>query len=87
MWLVTQNPDKLLQMHNREHPVGLYHRQVRQLHNASPGANYVPSRTPTAPDVTGRPKKSSTTRTTAFSHHYHPEGEVSTGASKQGPRD
>ena len=30
--LVTQNPDQLLQMHNREHPVGLYHSLVRQLH-------------------------------------------------------
>jgi hypothetical protein len=26
------------------------------LHNASPGPNYLPSRTPTAPDVTGRTK-------------------------------
>ena len=26
-----------------------------RLHNASPGANYLPSRTPTPPDVTGRP--------------------------------
>ena len=25
------NPDKLLQMHNREHPVGLYYHLVRQL--------------------------------------------------------
>ena len=60
------------------------------LHNASPGANYLPSKTPTAPIVTGRPKRSSrttTTRATACSPHYHPEGEVSTGASKQGPRD
>jgi hypothetical protein len=31
-WLVTQNPDKLLQMHNKEHPIGLYHSLVRQLH-------------------------------------------------------
>ena len=54
------------------------------------GANYLPSRTPTAPDVTGRPKRSSrttTTRATACSPRYHPEGEVSTGASKLGPRD
>jgi hypothetical protein len=28
------------------------------LHNVSPGANYLPSMTPTAPDVTGRPKRS-----------------------------
>ena len=33
---VTQNPDKLLQMHNREHPVGLYHSLVRQLHRPQP---------------------------------------------------
>jgi hypothetical protein len=26
------------------------------LHNTSPGSNYLPSRTPTAPDVTGRTK-------------------------------
>ena len=32
MCLVTQNTDKLLQMLNREHPVGLYHSLVRQLH-------------------------------------------------------
>ena len=46
-------------------------------------SNYLPSRTPTAPDVTGRPKGSSrttTTRATACSPRYHPEGEVSTGA-------
>ena len=29
--LVTKNTHKLLQMHNREHPVGLYHRLERQL--------------------------------------------------------
>ena len=60
------------------------------LHNALPGANYLPSRTPTAPDVTGRPKRFSrttTTRATACSRRYHPEGEVSTGASKLRPRD
>ena len=34
--LVTQNPDKLLQMHNREHPVGLYHSLVQQLHRPQP---------------------------------------------------
>jgi hypothetical protein len=28
------------------------------LHNASPGENYLPSRTLTAPDVTGKPKRS-----------------------------
>jgi hypothetical protein len=52
-------------------------------------ANYLPSRTPTAPNVTGRPKISSrttTTRATACSPRYHPECEVSTGASKLGPR-
>ena len=57
------------------------------LHNASLGANYLPSRTPTAPTVTGRPKRPSRTiitRATAFSPHYHPEGKVSTGASKLG---
>ena len=30
--LVMKNTHKLLQMHNREHAVGLYHRLVRQLH-------------------------------------------------------
>jgi hypothetical protein len=30
--LVTQNHDKLLQMHNRERPVRLYHSLVGQLH-------------------------------------------------------
>jgi hypothetical protein len=47
------------------------------------------SRTPTPSDVTGRPKKSSrttTTQATACSPCYHPEGEVSTGASKLRPR-
>ena len=34
------------------------------LHNASQGAKYLPSRTPTAPDVTGRPKRSLRTTTT-----------------------
>ena len=51
---------------------------------------HLPSMTPTAPDVTGRSKRSSrttTTRATACSPRYHPEGEVSTGASKLGPRD
>jgi hypothetical protein len=55
-----------------------------------PGANYLPSRTPTPPNVTGRPKRSSrtpTTQATACSPRYHAEGEVSTGASKLGPRD
>jgi hypothetical protein len=51
-----------------------------------PGENYLPSRTPTPPDVTGRPKESSRTTTTACSPRYHPEGEVNTGASKQGQR-
>jgi hypothetical protein len=43
-----------------------------------PGANYPPSRTPTEPHVTGRPKRSSrtsTTRTIAWSHLCHPEGQ------------
>ena len=31
IWLVTYNPHILLQMHHQEHPVGLYHRLVRQL--------------------------------------------------------
>ena len=31
IWLVTKNTHKLLQMQNQEHPVGLYHRLVRQL--------------------------------------------------------
>ena len=29
--VVTKNTHKLLQMHNREHPVGLYHHLVWQL--------------------------------------------------------
>jgi hypothetical protein len=60
------------------------------LPNASPGANYLPSKTPTAPNVTGRSKRSSrtsTTRATACSLRYQPEGEVSAGATKLGPRD
>ena len=64
--------------------------RVVRLHNASLVANYLPSRTPRAPDVTGRPKRYSrttTTRATARSPRYHPKGEVSTGASKLGPRD
>jgi hypothetical protein len=36
MWLVTPNPDKPLQMHNQEHPVGLYHSLVQQLHRTQP---------------------------------------------------
>ena len=42
-----------------------------------------------APDVTGRPKRSSrktTTQTTACSPHYPPEVEVSTVATKLRPR-
>ena len=31
IWLYTKNTHKLLQVHNREYPVGLYHRLVRQL--------------------------------------------------------
>ncbi|XP_052346632.1 son of sevenless homolog 1-like isoform X2 [Oncorhynchus keta] len=81
----------LNKMHNREHPLsqpgtatappattGLSRGECG-LHNVSPGANYLPSMIPTAPDVTGRPKRSSrttTTRATACSHCYHPEGEV-----------
>ena len=34
--LVTENTHKLLQMHNREHPVELYHRLVRQLLRPQP---------------------------------------------------
>ena len=44
------------------------------LPNASPGANYLPSRTPTAPDNTGITKRSSRTTTTrgnACSPRYH----------------
>ena len=36
IWLVTENTHKFLQMHNREHPVGLCHRLVRQLHRPQP---------------------------------------------------
>ena len=34
--LVTKSTHKLLQMHNREHPGGLYHRLVRQLLRPQP---------------------------------------------------
>ena len=50
------------------------------LPNASSGAHCLLSRTPTALNVTGRPKRSRTTT-------CHPEGEVSTGPSKLGLRD
>ena len=36
IWLVTKSTHKLLQMHNRAHPGGLYHRLVRQLHRQQP---------------------------------------------------
>ena len=36
MCLVTYNTHKLLHMPNQEHPVGLYHRLVRQLHRPQP---------------------------------------------------
>ena len=36
IWLVTKSTHKLLQMHNREHPVGLYHHLVRQLLRPQP---------------------------------------------------
>ena len=36
IWLVTKSTHKLLQMHNREHPGGLYHRLVRQLLRPQP---------------------------------------------------
>ena len=55
------------------------------LHNAPPGTNYLPSRTATAPDVIGKPKRSlrtPSTRATACSPRYHPEDKVNTGASK-----
>uniref|UniRef100_A0AAZ3PC57 Sialin n=1 Tax=Oncorhynchus tshawytscha TaxID=74940 RepID=A0AAZ3PC57_ONCTS len=51
------------------------HFDLRQLYRV---ANYLPSRTPSAPDVTGRLKRSSRTttiRATACSPRYHPEGE------------
>jgi hypothetical protein len=56
------------------------------LPNASQGAHCLPFRTPTAPDVTGRLKRSrtSTTRSTACLPRYQPEGEVSTCESKLG---
>ena len=47
-------------------------------------------RAPTAPNVTGRQKRSSrtsTTQVTAYSPRFHSKGEVSTGASTLGPRD
>jgi hypothetical protein len=53
-------------------------------------AHYLPSRTTTAPNVTAQPKRElrkSTTRATVCSLRYHPEGEVSKGASKLGPKD
>jgi hypothetical protein len=51
------------------------------------GANYLLSRTPTAPNVTGMPKISSRPTTTRATACSPPEGEVSTGASKLRPRD
>ena len=37
IWRVTKSTRKLLQMHNQEHPVGLYHhRLVRQLLRPQP---------------------------------------------------
>ena len=36
IWFVTKSTHKLLQMHNREHPGGLYHRLVRQLLRPQP---------------------------------------------------
>ena len=103
--LVTQNPAKLLQIHNREHPVGLYHCLVRQLHlpqlQGTPegGAVCTPhhrGQTTCPPGHLQRPMSQEgrkdhqgqqTTRASACSHRYHPEGKVSTGASKLGPRD
>ena len=59
-----------------------------EIHGISGAVGVLPSRTPTAPDVKWRPKRSRTTtaRATACSPRYHPEGEVSTGASKLGLR-
>jgi hypothetical protein len=57
------------------------------LPNASPEAHCLPSRTSTAPSVKESSSSPSTSRATAYSHHYHPEGEVSTGLSKLRPRD
>ena len=60
------------------------------LPNTSLGAHCLPYRPPTAPDVTWRPKRSSRTstiRATTCSPRYHPDGKVSTGASKLGPRE
>jgi hypothetical protein len=101
IWLGPQEPHKHLQMHHWEHPVRLYHRLVQQLHcpqntkvsgglcsqpNASSGAHCLPSRTSTAPGVTGMPRR---TRATACSPRYHLEGrrQYSTVAAKLEPRD
>uniref|UniRef100_A0A673YID7 Adhesion G protein-coupled receptor L2 n=1 Tax=Salmo trutta TaxID=8032 RepID=A0A673YID7_SALTR len=43
--------------HGKQHLISSAHNTG--LHNASPGASFLPSRTPTTPDVTGRPKRSS----------------------------
>ncbi|XP_055770851.1 cyclic AMP-dependent transcription factor ATF-1-like isoform X3 [Salvelinus fontinalis] len=78
-------------MHNREHPVGLYHRRVRQLHHPQPQGSpdgggvctthhQGQTALPVTTDAVGvlEAKKSSrttTTRATTCSPLYHPEGE------------
>ncbi|XP_064856918.1 trichohyalin-like [Oncorhynchus nerka] len=58
----------------------------RGLPNASPGTNYLPSRTPTPPDVTGRPKispRTTATRDTVCSPRYHPDQDAVFGVKEE----
>ena len=104
IWLVTQNPDKLLQMHNREHSVGLYHSLVRQLHRpqlqGSPEGGVVCTthhwgKLPALHDTySTRCHRKAEMIIKEINHTSHClftplplEGDVSTGASKLGPRD
>ena len=95
-----RNPDELLQMHNRRHPVGLYHHLVQQLHcpqpqGSSEGGVFCPTHhwghiacppCPLQHPMSQKGQKDpQDILDTACSPRYHPEGEVSTGASKQGP--
>jgi hypothetical protein len=88
-------------MHNSEHPVGLYHHLVRQLHRLQPQCSpevgavcttHQREQTTCPPGHLQHPmsqkgQNKTTTRATTFSPRSHPEGEVSTGASKLEPRD
>ena len=95
--LVTKNTHRLLQMHNREHPVGLYHRLVRQLPWVVRSAQRITGcklpalkghlHHPMSQEGQKDHQGQQPARATACSPRYHPECEVSTGASKWGPRE